>query len=357
MMTMISLANSSQIPTWNNLDLYAENLIRQSYLAAWEGLHQAFDEGPEALASTTPAVSRVKATVSYARVFSWLGISLLTTLAVILLLALTYGEKEVVDSTAEENEASGDIHNIMQHRLDALDNPKIVTEALVLFDTRFRAISYLRETIVEAYGDALNSNIRKSGASRIDNQGAEQQRQQWGTWRVSGGYLQSASIQLLRISLARQHCMLRQRLVKSRQSSCRSESEFSSAKVLSLLMEVLASAIRQHQCKHWDGIMWINIDPSMSCNDPKAAIGVRELWGQSMPSRPVTSRRALGHQRKPVELEQQLSARGRNGRQPAWGLLVSPILSLHSRRHKCGDISRLSERECSHEFRDSPTLS
>ncbi|KAL2060479.1 hypothetical protein VTL71DRAFT_9510 [Oculimacula yallundae] len=113
MMTMISLANSSQVPTWNNLDLYAENLIRQSYLAAWEGLHQAFDEGPEALASATPAVSRVKAAVSYARVFSWLGISLLTTVAGILLFALTYGEKEVVDSTAEENEESSDVVGLL----------------------------------------------------------------------------------------------------------------------------------------------------------------------------------------------------------------------------------------------------
>jgi hypothetical protein len=51
--------------------------------------------------------------------------------------------------------------NVMEHRLDALDNPKIVTEALTLFDTRFRAISSLQETIVGVYGDGPSGYIRK----------------------------------------------------------------------------------------------------------------------------------------------------------------------------------------------------
>jgi hypothetical protein len=91
---MISLANSSQLPTWHNVDLYAENLIRQSYLAAWDSFHQSFDEGG-VLSSATPVESRIQATVSYPRVFAWLAVSLLTSVGGVLLLVLTFGEEEL----------------------------------------------------------------------------------------------------------------------------------------------------------------------------------------------------------------------------------------------------------------------
>jgi hypothetical protein len=52
------------------------------------------------------------------------------------------------------------ITNVMEVRLDALDYPKIVAEALALVDTRFRAISSLQETIVEVY-DNSPSHIRR----------------------------------------------------------------------------------------------------------------------------------------------------------------------------------------------------
>ena len=48
----------------------------------------------------------------------------------------------------------------MELRLDALDNPKIVTEALKLVNTRFRAISSLQEIIVEVY-DGPSDHIRR----------------------------------------------------------------------------------------------------------------------------------------------------------------------------------------------------
>jgi hypothetical protein len=96
LMTVISLANSSQLPTWHNVDLYAENLIRQSYLAAWDSLHESFDNSG-ALFSATPAETRIQAKVSYPRVFAWLAVSLLTTFGGILLLLLTF-EKEELDS-------------------------------------------------------------------------------------------------------------------------------------------------------------------------------------------------------------------------------------------------------------------
>jgi len=100
-MTTVSQANSTQLATWYNLDLYAENLIRQSYLGAWEAFYQSFDQSVE-ISYATPGESRIQATVSYPRVFSWLVISLLTSLGGIFLLGLTWGEKEpdVLDSVA-----------------------------------------------------------------------------------------------------------------------------------------------------------------------------------------------------------------------------------------------------------------
>jgi hypothetical protein len=96
LMTVISLANSSQLATWHNVDLYAENLIRQSYLAAWDSLHKSFDNSG-ALFSATPAETRIQAKVSYPRVFAWLAVSLLATFGGILLLVLSF-EKEELDS-------------------------------------------------------------------------------------------------------------------------------------------------------------------------------------------------------------------------------------------------------------------
>lgn len=51
--------------------------------------------------------------------------------------------------------------NAMELRLDNLDNPKIVTEALKLVDTHFRAISSLQEIIVEVYEDGPSDHIRR----------------------------------------------------------------------------------------------------------------------------------------------------------------------------------------------------
>jgi hypothetical protein len=124
LMTTISLANSTQLPTWYNLDLYAQSLIRQSYLGAWEAFHQTFDQVGGEISYATPGEPRIQATVSYSRVFSWLTISLLTSVAGILLLGLTWGEKEpdMSDSVGagvmkEENE---DAKQILHH-LASLD--------------------------------------------------------------------------------------------------------------------------------------------------------------------------------------------------------------------------------------------
>ena len=54
-----------------------------------------------------------------------------------------------------------DSTNAMALRLDALDSPQIVVEALALVDARFRAISPLREVIVEVYEDGPSADIRR----------------------------------------------------------------------------------------------------------------------------------------------------------------------------------------------------
>ena len=85
LMTMIAVMNSTSLPTWNNIDNYVEMLVRYSYLGAWDSLHAAFDKNNIHLTATT-VVPRLQATVSFSRVFSWLGISVLMTLSGILLM-------------------------------------------------------------------------------------------------------------------------------------------------------------------------------------------------------------------------------------------------------------------------------
>ncbi|KAN0070047.1 hypothetical protein V8E54_011628 [Elaphomyces granulatus] len=51
---------------------------------------------------------------------------------------------------------------IMKRKLDALDDPELVAEALLLVDTRFRAILSLQyEIIVQVYSNSLSDHIRK----------------------------------------------------------------------------------------------------------------------------------------------------------------------------------------------------
>ncbi len=51
--------------------------------------------------------------------------------------------------------------NAIELRLDALDNPKVVTEALNLVNTHFRGLSSLQEIIVEVYKDGPSDYIRR----------------------------------------------------------------------------------------------------------------------------------------------------------------------------------------------------
>lgn len=108
LMSQLTMANASQTPTWENLDLYVENSIRQAYLGAWDSFHQVFDDTtitPSTISVGIPAVPRIQASVSNARVFSWLAISLLILVAGLLLLApqvIIRESNEAVTTSAAE---------------------------------------------------------------------------------------------------------------------------------------------------------------------------------------------------------------------------------------------------------------
>ncbi|KAH8587225.1 hypothetical protein B0O99DRAFT_527129 [Bisporella sp. PMI_857] len=111
LMAMAAIMNSSSIPTFDNLDNYAATLLRYSYLAAWDTLTSIYGLGGAGsvdLVATTRE-PRIQATVSYARVFAWLGINLLTTVSAILLWWIrartgTDHTDEVEDAAIEEVE-------------------------------------------------------------------------------------------------------------------------------------------------------------------------------------------------------------------------------------------------------------
>jgi len=118
LMTQLSFANISQFPTWDNLDGYAENMIRQAYLAAWDSLSQTFDDASavnSTISTAIPAVSMIQASVSNARVFAWLGVSLLILVGGLLLVALPFIiplDREVMKEIVDEAKAAAvDIGN------------------------------------------------------------------------------------------------------------------------------------------------------------------------------------------------------------------------------------------------------
>jgi hypothetical protein len=120
LMNQLSFANVSRFPTWDNLDGYAENMISQAYLAAWDSLSQTFDDTSavnSTISTAIPAVSRIQASVSNARVFAWLGVSLLILVGGLLLVALPFIiplDREVTEEIVDEAKAAAmDIDNDM----------------------------------------------------------------------------------------------------------------------------------------------------------------------------------------------------------------------------------------------------
>jgi len=76
----------------------------------------------------------------------------------------------------------------MELRLDALDNPKIVIEALMLVNTRFRAILSLQDIIIEVYEDGPSGYMRR----KMENHGwtvrITEYVEEWGSDRSFGDF-------------------------------------------------------------------------------------------------------------------------------------------------------------------------
>ena len=73
-MMELSTANTTMIPTWDNIDGYVETLIRQSYLGSWGVLRSL--QGNGTIFKVHLAESRLQAKVSRKRVLAWFVISL-----------------------------------------------------------------------------------------------------------------------------------------------------------------------------------------------------------------------------------------------------------------------------------------
>jgi len=112
LMTMISVMNSTRLPTYENIDGYVELLMRQAYLAAWDMYHDSFDQDQKGTTfAAIPSVSRQVADVSSPRVFAWLALCLLMTISGALLLVLVLGEDDVKLPEESLSDAKGDGRN------------------------------------------------------------------------------------------------------------------------------------------------------------------------------------------------------------------------------------------------------
>ena len=92
-MIQLNPENTSQILTWNSFDTYTENIIHQIYLMTQNSLYEIFENTTItniANSNTIPAKSRIKASISKAQVFAWLGVSLLVLIGDVVLDALLF---------------------------------------------------------------------------------------------------------------------------------------------------------------------------------------------------------------------------------------------------------------------------
>ncbi|KAM0425108.1 hypothetical protein ACHAPT_009668 [Fusarium lateritium] len=76
-MTQVAVMNTSQLPTWENLDNFTATLIRTSYLANWDMLHAMYDDKDTVQLTLLPAQPRLRASVSSIRLYSWYAATLL----------------------------------------------------------------------------------------------------------------------------------------------------------------------------------------------------------------------------------------------------------------------------------------
>jgi hypothetical protein len=105
LMTMAATMNSSQLPTWDNIDGYIETLTRQCYLAAW-GMYKASFDGESLVYNAIAQEPRIQATVSFGRVFGWLVICLSMTAGGVYLLQLEFSNNGYTKVSPDGGEES-----------------------------------------------------------------------------------------------------------------------------------------------------------------------------------------------------------------------------------------------------------
>ncbi|KAI8711011.1 hypothetical protein NCS52_01514500 [Fusarium sp. LHS14.1] len=125
LMTMLSVMNASQLPTYGNVDGHVGELLRQGYLAAWGMLAHGYGQETETY-KALPAKGRLVADVSFPRVFAWLGLCLLMTGWGALALGTTLGRRDlqppqdVMEARAEDisGQARGAGHTLLDYGLN-----------------------------------------------------------------------------------------------------------------------------------------------------------------------------------------------------------------------------------------------
>lgn len=83
-MSTVAIMNSTKLYTWNDIEGYLDKLIRYSYQGTWDMLYRSYEPDTRTL-DVHYYESRVRASVSKARVFAWLALSVLLTLSAVIL--------------------------------------------------------------------------------------------------------------------------------------------------------------------------------------------------------------------------------------------------------------------------------
>lgn len=83
-MSNVAIMNSTALYTWDDIEGYLNRLIRYSYQGAWDMLYRSYENDTRIL-DVRYYESRVLASVSKARVFSWLALSVLLTFSAVVL--------------------------------------------------------------------------------------------------------------------------------------------------------------------------------------------------------------------------------------------------------------------------------
>lgn len=107
-MTTVAVMNTSEAPTWDNLESYTESLIRQSYLGAWDILQRQFDPNSTELAVTLRE-PRLQASVNAPRVLGWFFLNIAFTCTALSLPLLRRGGGSRKSGGAKEMQDIADL--------------------------------------------------------------------------------------------------------------------------------------------------------------------------------------------------------------------------------------------------------